>query len=186
MARGIVLGQVFDDTGSALSEADVSLLNIFGADSQGTIIQFTVPTIKKDVGGWFKTSVSTQFRSTNSAGCFAIPFSWDMIDPDNLARVTGNDILKVKVIVFPPNGSNSKVFWGKAGTVPDFVTLLDWIKSGQLLMGGEMKPIFDALKPQFKDLIKGSEFKGIPFSMLSTGNTIAIVGILPNLQMSPP
>lgn len=176
MARGIIVGRVTDDSSAAAVGAQISLLNINGAFVNGVQIPFKVPKVTAEVGsGWFKTPMPVESRESQAEGLFAIPFSWDSSNADVFARVVGNDSMTFKIIA--QKGQDYRTSWGKACWVPDLIQMLNNIKTGQLMMKGEVKPIFDKLKPQFKNLITGKEFEGIPFTMLST-EQIAIVGVI--------
>ncbi len=179
MARGIIIGSLVDAGGDGIDGADVSLSSIHGADSQGILVAFDVPMAKREVGGWFKTTVSGTSRVTRSGGFFAIGFSWPT-NPDNLARVAGVDVLDVKLTVIK---DKLKTFWGQAIKVLDVPLMLENFKAGKFLMSGPSnQEILKKLKPEFKKAITGKEFDGIPFTMLSTDQT-AILGVMPGLVM---
>jgi hypothetical protein len=136
----------------------------------------------RQVGGWFKTTISGTSRVTHSGGFFAIGFEWDSADPDNLARVAGVDVLDVKLTAIN-NDYLANNFYGKAIKVLDVAEMLHNFKAGKFLMSGPSdQELLKKLKPEFKKAITGKEFSGIPFSMLSTNQT-AVVGIMTDLVM---
>jgi hypothetical protein len=140
-----------------------------------------VKKIEQEVGdGWFTSKMPIETRRTNAAGLFAIPFSWDSAEPNNLARVAGVQTLQIKVAAV--GFGWIRPFWGQGFKVPDVVQLIENIKSGNLARSGDLQRVYDKLKPQFKDVLTGKEFSGIPFSMLSTDQT-AILALLPDLRM---
>ncbi|MFA5119723.1 hypothetical protein [Zavarzinia sp.] len=178
MARGIILGSVTNSVGDPMS-GDVSLSSIRGGDSNGILVQYSVPMIEQKVGSWpFDTKVKVASRKL-VAGCFAIPFSWPTT-PDNLARAAAVDLLDVKVTVMDES-SNYKTFWGKAAKVIDGVQFVNNVKAGKVMMSGSPEDILKSLKPDLKKAIKGDELDQIPYTLLSV-DQIAILGLMPGLQ----
>jgi hypothetical protein len=172
MARGIVIGQVFDSSSDPVADTQVALTAVRGADVNGVLVKYTVPRITY-------RNLPIEQRLTNGDGVFAIPFSWDEANADNFARVAGVDIIQIKVTVLLE--TEGKSLEGSGFKVLDGIQLLNNIKTGELMGTGSFQDIFDELKPQFEDAITGDEFHGIPFTMLST-EQIAILGLLPNLR----
>jgi hypothetical protein len=176
MARGVVFGIVMSGS-DPVSGARVGLSALRGADSNGTLIQYSVPPEKIEAGNWFhKISFTSETRATNDAGIFILPFAWDQTSPDNWGRIAGTDVLTLKVIAFKPDSTAYATAEGVAYKVPDGIQLMAEIKSGKALLESSNKDILKDLKQQYKDAIKGDEVKPIPYTFLST-DQIAIVGI---------
>src|SRR5262245_61790687 len=128
MARGLVIGQVFDVSGTPLKGAQAGLSAIRGFDVNGVLVKFSVPTINIEVGSSPKTKVSTERRLLNDAGVFVIPFSWNSADADNFGRVAGVLTLEVKVTVV--TDQENKSFVGDGFKVFDAVQFVQNIKAG--------------------------------------------------------
>jgi hypothetical protein len=172
VARGIILGNIIDSTGSPVNAGSAQIVMVQGGDVNGRNVNFNPVKIKDK----YRKVLNELLRD---GGVFVLPFNWNPAS-DDLARVAANELLDIKVIVFSEGSTDYRTFWGKAGKVPDVVQMLNNIKNGRLIASGDTGDLWKKLKPEMKNAVTSKEFDS-PLTMLSTEQT-AIIGVMPDCR----